>query len=78
MKDDYKAQPQAMTARQNTWQVVKFALGKIPSIESAQDLLPEYTTYTPNPANKAVHQRNYVVFKKLHDANKKSFALLNA
>jgi putative flippase GtrA len=26
MKDDYKAQPQAMTARQNTWQVVKFAL----------------------------------------------------
>jgi xylulokinase len=57
--------------------LIATALGKIPSIEGAQDLLPEYTTYTPNPAHKAVHQRNYNVFKKLHDTNKKNFALLN-
>ena len=52
-------------------------LGCIPSVESAKELLPSYTLYTPNPENKAVHDRNYKVFQTLYRNNKNSFALLN-
>ncbi|MDR1027854.1 MAG: FGGY-family carbohydrate kinase [Clostridiales Family XIII bacterium] len=57
--------------------LIATATGAIPSLENARDLLPEYTVYTPNPAHKAVHRRNYDVFKRLHGANKKGFARLN-
>jgi xylulokinase len=53
------------------------ALGKIPSIESAKKLLPEYRLFVPNPEDKPVYDRNFGVFKALYKDNKKSFALLN-
>jgi xylulokinase len=53
------------------------ALGKIPSIESAKDLLPEYRLFVPNPEHKAVYNRNFSVFTSLYKDNKKSFARLN-
>lgn len=57
--------------------LIATALGKIPSLESAKDLLPEYSAFAPNPAHKAAHDRNYRVFLQLHENNKKSFAQLN-
>lgn len=54
------------------------AMDRIPSIESAKDLLPEYTYYEPNSADKAAHEKNYQVFSKLHKANKAFFSELNS
>lgn len=53
------------------------ALGKIPSIESAKDLLPASRLFTPNPEHKAAYDRNFRIFTALYRDNKKSFALLN-
>jgi xylulokinase len=53
------------------------AIGKIPSIERAEEMLPDYRLFTPNPEHKAVYDRNFSVFTSLYKDNKKSFALLN-
>jgi len=53
------------------------ALGKIPSIESAKNLLPEYRLFYPNAEHKPVYDRNFLVFKTLYKNNKKSFAVMN-
>jgi xylulokinase len=52
-------------------------LGRIPSVESAKALLPEYSFFKPITENKAVHDRNFTVFQNLYKDNKKSFSLLN-
>ena len=52
-------------------------LGLIPSLESAGDYVTVGRSYLPNPENKAVYDRNYKVFVKLHDANAKLFQALN-
>ncbi|SHI61943.1 xylulokinase [Butyrivibrio fibrisolvens DSM 3071] len=52
-------------------------LGLIPSLESARDFVTVKDTYIPNPDNKAVYDKNYHVFVKLHDANAKAFMALN-
>lgn len=57
--------------------LIAAGLGYIPSVESAKQLLPGYTMYTPNAENKPVHDRNYKVFRSLYKNNKDSFALLN-
>lgn len=58
--------------------LIAVGMGRIPSIESAKALLPEYSTFTPEILNKDVHDRNYKVFQSLYKNNKKSFSLLNA
>ncbi len=52
-------------------------LGLIPSLEGAGDYIKVSGTYIPNPENKEVYDKNYRVFKKLHDANKKLFVAMN-
>ena len=43
----------------------------------AKDLVKANATYKPNPANKAVYDKNFEVFKQLYKANKKNFSMLN-
>lgn len=49
----------------------------IPSLENASDFVTLDKTYTPNPENREIYDKNYAVFKKLHDANKKLFRTMN-
>ena len=46
-------------------------------LELARRLVKVERTYTPNPANAAVHERNYRVFKRLYKSNAKNFRELN-
>ena len=52
-------------------------LGVIDNMEQAKDLVKANATYKPNPANKAVYDKNFEVFKQLYKANKKNFSMLN-
>ena len=52
-------------------------LGVIKNMEQAKDLVKANATYKPNPANKAVYDKNFEVFKQLYKANKKNFSMLN-
>lgn len=47
-------------------------------LELAQQLVKVKCVYVPNPANKAVYERNYQVFKRLYKANAAGFKALNA
>lgn len=51
--------------------------GMINSITDVKKLIPAKITYHPNPANKAVYDKNFEVFKNLYKCNKKNFAILN-
>lgn len=51
--------------------------GLINSFSEAKKLIPTVKTYMPNPANKAVYDKQYAVFKNLYKANKANFAALN-
>lgn len=55
---------------------IAVGMGAIPSIFDVKKLIPVKTTYKPNPANKAVYDRNFKVFKNLYKANKENFAIL--
>ena len=51
--------------------------GIIPDFSGAKRLIPVVKTYEPNPANKAVYDRQFAVFRELYKANKKNFSALN-
>ncbi len=51
--------------------------GHISDFSKAKSLIPAVKTYTPNPENKAVYDKQYKVFKNLYKANKENFAALN-
>ena len=51
--------------------------GAIGSIAEAKKLIPVVKTYQPNPANKAVYDKQFAVFKNLYKANKGNFKALN-
>lgn len=51
--------------------------GLIKSFGEAKKLIPAVKTYTPNPANKAIYDKQFAVFKNLYKANKENFATLN-
>ena len=57
--------------------LIAVGTGMIPSIKDVKKLIPAKTIYKPNPANKAVYDRNFTVFKNLYASNKKNFAILN-
>ncbi|MBO5494809.1 MAG: FGGY-family carbohydrate kinase [Eubacterium sp.] len=56
---------------------IAVGMGLIPKITDVKKLIPIKTTYKPNPANKAVYDRNFKVFKNLYKCNKENFAILN-
>lgn len=51
--------------------------GQIGSFREAKKLIPAVKTYTPDPANKPIYDKQFAVFKKLYKANKENFAALN-
>ena len=51
--------------------------GAFTSLSDAAKLVAVNGTYRPDPANKAVYDRNFRVFRKLYAANKENFAILN-
>ena len=57
--------------------LIAVGTGMIPSIKDVKKLIPAKIIYKPNPANKAVYDRNFTVFKNLYASNKKNFAILN-
>ena len=57
--------------------LVAVGSGQITSLTQAAGLIRPLARYTPSPANKALYDRNYKVFKNLYAANKKNFAALN-
>lgn len=56
--------------------VMGVGLGLIPNLEAVGDFVPAAHTYLPNPANKVVYDKNFVVFQRLYKANKTNFRLL--
>ena len=57
--------------------VIGVGLGLIDSMERVGDFIGVSAVYEPNPDNKAVYDRNYQVFRRLYQSNKKNFELLN-
>lgn len=58
--------------------LVAVGLGVINQLDDVKQLIPVKATYEPNPANKAVYDQNFTVFKQLYKVNKKNFAILNS
>lgn len=52
-------------------------LGEADDINAVADMIEVTGTFLPDPANKAVYDRNYGVFRKLYSSNRKNFAALN-
>ena len=57
--------------------VVGVGIGMIASLDDVKEFIPAVAKYTPNPELKAAYDKNYEVFIKLYDYNKKAFAALN-
>lgn len=57
--------------------VAALGLGIIEQIEDVKRLIKVQARYTPNVNNKAIHDRNYEVFKALYKNNRRSFKVLN-
>ena len=52
--------------------------GIFSDLEEASALIKPQHRYEPNEENRAVYEKNYRVFRRLYDSNKKNFALLNS
>ncbi len=57
--------------------IIGVGIGAIESLDNVKQFIPAAKTFLPNPANKAVYDKNYEVFKTLYYNNKKAFAALN-
>ncbi len=56
---------------------IAVGMGLVKDFGEAKKLIPVVKTYEPNPANKAVYDKQYAVYTKLYKANKENFAALN-
>lgn len=57
--------------------LVAVETGEIASLDHIKELVKVKKSFEPNPANRAVYDRGFEVFKKLYQSNKKNFAALN-
>lgn len=57
--------------------IAAVGLGLIRDLDEAKAFIPAVKTFIPNPANKAVYDKNYAVFTQLYKSNKAHFAALN-
>jgi xylulokinase len=57
--------------------VAAVGLGITDKIDDAKKLVKVTERYAPKMSNKAVHDRNFTVFKALYRSNKKCFKILN-
>jgi xylulokinase len=52
-------------------------MGAVSDLEQAKVLAKVNETFNPDPTKKALYAKNYEVYKKFHEDNKKSYRLLN-
>ena len=57
--------------------IVAVGIGVIDSVSDAGKLIKADKIFKPNPANKAVYDKNYKAYKELYKANKNIFEILN-
>ena len=57
--------------------LVAVGTGSIPDLSVAKRMIKVENTYRPDEKNKAIYDKNYEVFKRLHKCNQKNFAMLN-
>ena len=57
--------------------VVAVGIGVINSISEAETLIKSNKVFKPDLSNKAAHDKNYSVYKRLYKTNKENFRLLN-
>ena len=57
--------------------LVGVGLGLMDSIEGTAQFIPAEKTFTPDQTVRALYEKNYHVFKKLHKANRKLFKGMN-
>lgn len=57
--------------------VMAAGLGIIHEIDDAKKLIKVKERYLPDMNNKAVHDKNFCIFKSLYSSNKKAFGILN-
>jgi xylulokinase len=57
--------------------LISYATGHISSIENAPDMLGEYRFYSPRVEDKLIYDKNYAVFMRLYNSNKKNFGVMN-
>lgn len=53
--------------------LVAVGCGAMKDLDEAADMIEVCKTFTPDPGNKAIYDRNYRVFRELYKANKKNF-----
>ena len=58
--------------------VIAVGLGLMKSIEETAAFIPAEKTFEPDPAAKAVYDKNFGVFKDIYKTNKKLFAAMNS
>ncbi|TAH74736.1 MAG: carbohydrate kinase [Anaerolineaceae bacterium] len=52
--------------------------GSLSEMGAIKDFIPVKNRYLPNKDNKKIYDKNYQVFKKLYQTNKKNFAMMNS
>lgn len=52
--------------------------GVIKSFDDVGDYITVKEKYIPDIGNRNVYERNYIVFKRLYNSNKKSYGILNS
>ncbi|WP_026666199.1 xylulokinase [Butyrivibrio sp. FC2001] len=57
--------------------VVAAGIKGVDVLELSKELVKVEHVYKPNPVNKGVYEKNYKVFKRLYNSNKKNFKMLN-
>lgn len=57
--------------------VAAVGIGTIDCLEQCSEYIEVSRTYLPNCENKRIYDKNYLIFKKLYQNNKKNFAMIN-
>ncbi|NLC89727.1 MAG: carbohydrate kinase [Clostridiaceae bacterium] len=57
--------------------LVAAGLGELEDLSEARNIVKVSSSYAPNPDVKAIHDRNYEVFKTMYKANKEAYQILN-
>lgn len=57
--------------------IMGVGLGIIENLDGVRDFIPAVRTFQPDKAKKPAYDKNFAVFKRLYQTNKKSFRALN-
>jgi len=57
--------------------LVAVGCGMIPSLDEIKKFVPAKEHFYPNPANRAMYDKNFLVFKRIYQTNKQNYHQLN-